>query len=78
MPGARGRPVTGVRPSCRTRLRGSRPRIPPKDLADALAGRDAHPWARVSHAYGPAEDLPDLLRALAEGGGSAEEAISEL
>ncbi|GGV49714.1 hypothetical protein GCM10010495_79390 [Kitasatospora herbaricolor] len=48
------------------------------DLADALAGLDAHPWARVSHAYGPAEDLPDLLRALAEGGESAEEAISEL
>ncbi|MGW3043361.1 HEAT repeat domain-containing protein [Kitasatospora sp. NPDC001159] len=48
------------------------------DLADALAGLDAHPWASVSHAYGPAEDLPDLLRALAEGGGDAEEAISEL
>ncbi|WNM32808.1 hypothetical protein RKE30_21620 [Streptomyces sp. Li-HN-5-11] len=48
------------------------------DLADALAGLDAHPWASVSHAYGPAEDLPELLRALAEGGGDAEEAISEL
>ncbi|MEU3462000.1 hypothetical protein ABZ721_18925 [Streptomyces sp. NPDC006733] len=46
--------------------------------ADALAGLDAHPWASVSHAYGPAEDLPDLLRALTEGGGEAEEAISEL
>ncbi|MEU9446109.1 hypothetical protein AB0D42_35660 [Streptomyces sp. NPDC048304] len=48
------------------------------DLADALAGLDARPWASVSHAYGPAEDLPDLLRALAEGGGDAEEVISEL
>ncbi|MFE5587634.1 hypothetical protein [Kitasatospora sp. NPDC056531] len=48
------------------------------DPADALADLDAHPWASVSHAYGPAEDLPDLLRALAEGGGDAEEAISEL
>ncbi|WP_345704134.1 HEAT repeat domain-containing protein [Kitasatospora paranensis] len=45
---------------------------------DVLAGLDAHPWADVSHAYGPAEDLPDLLRALAEGGEDAEEAISEL
>ncbi|MCX5409755.1 HEAT repeat domain-containing protein [Streptomyces sp. NBC_00335] len=51
------------------------------DLADALTGLDAHPWASVSHAYGPAEDLPDLLRALAEGdgdAGDAGEAISEL
>ncbi|TQJ85389.1 HEAT repeat domain-containing protein [Streptomyces sp. SLBN-31] len=48
------------------------------DLTDALAGLDAHPWASVSHAYGTAEDLPDLLRALAEGGGDAEEAMSEL
>ncbi|MFJ9844023.1 hypothetical protein ACIRYZ_26895 [Kitasatospora sp. NPDC101155] len=48
------------------------------DPADALANLDARPWASVSHAYGPAEDLPDLLRALAEGGGDAEEAISEL
>ncbi|MFH8381551.1 hypothetical protein ACH4E7_11480 [Kitasatospora sp. NPDC018058] len=53
-------------------------KITPMDPADALAGLDAHPWASVSHAYGPAEDLPDLLRALAEGGGDAEEAISEL
>ncbi|WP_330342355.1 HEAT repeat domain-containing protein [Streptomyces sp. NBC_00557] len=49
------------------------------DLADALAGLDTHPWALVSHAYGPAEDLPHLLRALAEGGEDAqEEVISEL
>ncbi|MFJ6378529.1 hypothetical protein ACIQI7_00780 [Kitasatospora sp. NPDC092039] len=49
------------------------------DLTTALAGLDAHPWADLSHAYGPAEDLPDLLRALAEGDdGTAEEAVSEL
>ncbi|MET8545394.1 hypothetical protein ABZW03_32870, partial [Kitasatospora sp. NPDC004799] len=49
------------------------------DLTTALAGLDDHPWADVSHAYGSAEDLPDLLRALAEGDGeAAEEAVSEL
>lgn len=49
------------------------------DLSTALAGLDEHPWATVSHAYGCAEDLPDLLRALAEGDdGAAEEAVSEL
>ncbi|MGW7447898.1 hypothetical protein [Kitasatospora sp. NPDC054795] len=49
------------------------------DLTAALAGLDDHPWATVSHAYGCAEDLPDLLRALAEGDdGAAEEAVSEL
>ncbi|MGW2376986.1 hypothetical protein [Kitasatospora sp. NPDC001683] len=48
------------------------------DLADALAGLDAHPWASLSHAYGSAEDLPDLLRAFAEGGEEAEEAREEL
>ncbi|MFH9354070.1 HEAT repeat domain-containing protein [Kitasatospora sp. NPDC017646] len=44
----------------------------------ALAGLDAHPWATVNHAYGPAEDLPELLRAFAEGGEDAEEALDEL
>lgn len=48
------------------------------DLTDTLAGLDAHPWVSVSHAYGPAGDLPGLLRALAEGGSDAEEALSEL
>ncbi|MFE6505580.1 hypothetical protein [Kitasatospora sp. NPDC057738] len=49
------------------------------DLTTALAGLDDHPWATVSHAYGCAEDLPDLLRALAEGDdGAAAEAVSEL
>ncbi|MFF3849308.1 HEAT repeat domain-containing protein [Streptomyces sp. NPDC002328] len=31
-----------------------------------LDGLDAHPWSSFSHAYGPAEDLPDLLRALVD------------
>ncbi|MGW2253223.1 hypothetical protein ACWCXH_23940 [Kitasatospora sp. NPDC001660] len=48
------------------------------ELTTALAGLDAHPWAAVNHAYGPAEDLPGLLRAFAEGGEDAEEALDEL
>lgn len=51
----------------------------PMELVHSLDGLDAHPWASFSHAYGSAEDLPDLLRAL---GGTdeeaAEEALSEL
>ncbi|MFJ3217981.1 HEAT repeat domain-containing protein [Kitasatospora sp. NPDC086801] len=48
------------------------------DLAHALDGLDAHPWASVSHAYGPADDLPGLLRALTAGGEQADEALAEL
>ncbi|MFE3499055.1 HEAT repeat domain-containing protein [Kitasatospora sp. NPDC059160] len=48
------------------------------ELPAALAGLDDHPWATVDHAYGPAEDLPELLRAFAEGGEDAEEALDEL
>ncbi|MGA5820370.1 hypothetical protein ACPC54_21185 [Kitasatospora sp. NPDC094028] len=48
------------------------------DLTAALAGLDARPWATLHHAYGPAEDLPELLRAFAEGGEDAEEALDEL
>ncbi|MGR6998632.1 HEAT repeat domain-containing protein [Yinghuangia aomiensis] len=48
------------------------------DLPTALAGLDAHPWSTVDHAYGPAEDLPGLLRAFAEGGPDAGEALNEL
>ncbi|MEU1282467.1 HEAT repeat domain-containing protein [Streptomyces sp. NPDC005805] len=44
------------------------------DLAHALDGLDARPWADFSHAYGGAEDLPELLRAFA---GEDEEAASE-
>ncbi|MFG2969638.1 hypothetical protein ACGFZS_40835 [Streptomyces sp. NPDC048288] len=46
------------------------------DLAHALDGLDDRPWSSLSHAYGSAEDVPDLLRALA--GADAEEALSEL
>ncbi|RSS64651.1 hypothetical protein EF912_01940 [Streptomyces sp. WAC07061] len=53
-------------------------KITAMDLSTALAGLDAHPWAAVNHAYGPAEDLPELLRVFAEGGEDAEEALQEL
>ncbi|ALC23385.1 HEAT repeat domain-containing protein [Streptomyces pristinaespiralis] len=49
------------------------------DLALALDGLDAHPWAATTHAYGSAEDLPDVLRALAgDDEEAADEAVSEL
>ncbi|MFJ8470868.1 hypothetical protein [Kitasatospora sp. NPDC094011] len=48
------------------------------DLAEALADLDTHAWADVAHAYGPAEDLPELLRAFAEGGEDGAEALGEL
>ncbi|MET9959492.1 HEAT repeat domain-containing protein [Streptomyces sp. NPDC006326] len=48
-------------------------------LARALDGLDGRPWSRLSHAYGSAEDLPDLLRALAGADeAAADEALSEL
>ncbi|MGW0701186.1 HEAT repeat domain-containing protein [Streptomyces sp. NPDC002867] len=49
------------------------------DLAHALDGLDTHPWADTTHAYGSAEDLPELLRALAgDDEEAADEAVSEL
>ncbi|GAA4932145.1 HEAT repeat domain-containing protein [Streptomyces coeruleoprunus] len=49
------------------------------ELAHPLDGLDAHPWVETRHAYGSAEDLPDLLRALAGSDpAAAEEAVSEL
>ncbi|MGW1890828.1 HEAT repeat domain-containing protein [Streptomyces sp. NPDC002004] len=49
------------------------------ELAQALEGLDEHPWADASHAYGTAEDLPGVLRALAGGdAAAAEKALSEL
>ncbi|MFH8579614.1 hypothetical protein OHB11_06590 [Streptomyces zaomyceticus] len=65
---------------------------PPGEITDLSSGRtpekvparvmddvDAYPWSTVSHAYGPAEDLPGLLRVLAEGEpDAAGEAVSEL
>ncbi|MFE7236307.1 hypothetical protein ACFVAF_38025 [Streptomyces sp. NPDC057596] len=48
-------------------------------LVHALEGLDSHPWYSFSHAYGSAEDLPDLLRALIDTDtGAAGEALSEL
>ncbi|MEV4949273.1 hypothetical protein [Streptomyces sp. NPDC053755] len=49
------------------------------DLAHPLDGLDTFPWASFSHAYGTAEDVPGLLRALAgTDPGEADEALSEL
>ncbi|PJE97581.1 hypothetical protein CUT44_10530 [Streptomyces carminius] len=44
------------------------------DVAQVLDASDAHPWASAEHAYGSAEDVPGLLRALA---GQDEEAAAE-
>lgn len=49
------------------------------ELARALDDLDARPWSVISHAYGSAEDLPDVLRALAGTDPSAaDEAVTEL
>ncbi|MER8235673.1 hypothetical protein [Streptomyces sp. NPDC094049] len=49
------------------------------DLAHPLDGLDAFPWASSSHAYGSAEDIPDLLRALTgTDPDEGDEALSEL
>ncbi|MCX5275460.1 hypothetical protein [Streptomyces virginiae] len=44
------------------------------DLAAVFAGLDRIAWSELHHAYGPAEDVPDLLRALTA---STEEAAAE-
>ncbi|MEV6332069.1 hypothetical protein [Streptomyces sp. NPDC051909] len=49
------------------------------DLAHPLDDLDAISWASFSHAYGSAEDVPDLLRALTgTDAAAADEALSEL
>ncbi|MGW2271904.1 hypothetical protein [Streptomyces yangpuensis] len=49
------------------------------DLVHPLDGLDARPWFSFSHAYGSAEDIPDLLRALTGvDADAADEALSEL
>ncbi|MFJ4097474.1 hypothetical protein ACIPYS_38425 [Kitasatospora sp. NPDC089913] len=49
------------------------------DLVHPLDGLDALSWSSHSHAYGSAEDLPDMLRTLAGAdAGAAREALSEL
>ncbi|GAQ52706.1 hypothetical protein [Streptomyces acidiscabies] len=44
---------------------------PPADLDDIQ-------WHTLTHAYGTAEDVPALIRALYEGGEQAQEALGEL
>lgn len=49
------------------------------DLADALNGLDDRPWAALQHAYGSAEDVPAVLRALADDDSeTAKAALQEL
>ncbi|MGW7426389.1 hypothetical protein ACWGJB_41480 [Streptomyces sp. NPDC054813] len=49
------------------------------DLACLLDGLDTRLWSSLSHAYGSAEDVPDLLRALTGAdAGEADGALSEL
>ncbi|OLZ59364.1 hypothetical protein AVW11_26555 [Streptomyces amritsarensis] len=49
------------------------------DLVHPLDGLDTRPWSSLSHAYGSAEDVPDLLRALAGADvDAAKEALSGL
>ncbi|WP_153449695.1 hypothetical protein [Streptomyces smaragdinus] len=49
------------------------------DSTRALDGLDQRPWPGLEHAYGTAEDVPDLLRALTgEDEEEAEEALEEL
>lgn len=49
------------------------------DLVRALDGLDARPWSSLSHAYGSAGDVPDLLRDLTGADvDAADEALSEL
>ncbi|WP_327359934.1 hypothetical protein [Streptomyces sp. NBC_01296] len=49
------------------------------DLVHLLDGLDIRHWSSLSHAYGSAEDIPDLLRALTGADAdAADEALSEL
>ncbi|MER5760044.1 hypothetical protein [Streptomyces sp. NPDC002082] len=49
------------------------------ETAHPLDGLDSRPWSSLSHAYGSAQDVPDLLRALAGTDvDAADEALSEL
>ncbi|WP_449065123.1 HEAT repeat domain-containing protein [Planomonospora algeriensis] len=47
--------------------------------SDVLAGLDEIPWADLEHAYGPADDVPELLRALrSESADERESTLHEL
>ncbi|MFB6518210.1 hypothetical protein [Streptomyces sp. NPDC056401] len=51
----------------------------PTEPAYPLDGLDSRPWSSLSHAYGTAQDVPDLLRALlGTDVDAADEALSEL
>ncbi len=41
-----------------------------KSVTEALSGLDAVPWCNLKHAYGPAIDVPELIRSLASPDGS--------
>lgn len=46
---------------------------------DGLDGLDGRPWTDLSHAYGSAEDLPELLRTVAGADeGAAQDPLSTL
>ncbi len=52
------------------------PRIRDEGVLDGLTDI---PWGDLSHAYGPAEDVPGLLRAIASGDAkAADDAVHEL
>ncbi|MFE0425978.1 hypothetical protein ACFW15_26985, partial [Streptomyces sp. NPDC058953] len=48
------------------------------DLERVFVGIDAVRWAAVEHAFGGAEDIPGLLRALAGDDDESSEALDEL
>ena len=53
--------------------------MPPINDTGVLAGLTDIPWASLRHAYGPADDIPGILRAILDGDeGTAKEAASEL
>jgi hypothetical protein len=54
-------------------------RLTPNDHRAVLEGLDDVPWQALSHAFGPASDVPDLIRALAGPDSEARrEAVAEL
>jgi len=53
--------------------------MPPVNDTGVLAGLTDIPWAELRHAYGSADDIPGILRAIADGDDeTAKEAASEL
>ncbi|MET8906659.1 hypothetical protein [Micromonospora sp. NPDC004551] len=54
------------------------PDIAVEDVPIDLSGLDDVPWAELSHAHGSAEDIPGLLRELADPYGDWDEILDEL